>query len=137
MVGPQNRAVLHPDPDRFRSYDRNRLSRQAVINNLNQPFTNRDIRLALSTIFSIYLKCTVTFRYILQGGMPINPGIDPYPLNKYWGKNLNRLLLPAMIKEDELLSLVGCTHQELYRMSEDWGRPFIEEGGRAGSRRLG
>ena len=68
------------------------------------------------------------FRFIIGGGVnggPCNPGVNPYPNNKTWLQNINLLMHPQLIKGEDLKILVGLTHQELYQLSTDFGRPFL------------
>ena len=57
----------------------------AAIGTLNQPFKNRDCR------------------WVLLGGPPQDPGVDPCPQNPHWNHYINCVIFQQLLSPEEML----------------------------------
>jgi hypothetical protein len=88
--------------------------RGAAINALNQDFDNRDCR------------------WIMTGGAPRDPGIQPYAQSRFWSNYVNRMLFPQLLSSDEMKTFYMMDHQTFYGLVQQYAVPFLQTGGPQG-----
>ena len=98
--GPVPLPVLQPHPDNFTRWDKNPGNIQTIQALLNRSLTHRQNRA------------------IIRGGNPAYPQQKPYPLNPYFSRYINKLLLPTTMSSDDFLDIFGMTVDNFFRLRD-------------------
>ena len=107
IFGPAPMPLLQPHQDNLTRWD-NHLGLVLQIQRfLNRRLTHREIR------------------YVLLNGPPLFPPQNPYPLNPYLSRYINKLLLPTTMSEENYLDMFGVTINQFFRLRDLFVVPAI------------
>ena len=96
-------SVYNPTPDQI-SDNKNHVARNVAIAALVSNFDHKDVRI------------------IMIGGQLQDLRNMPYPNSCY----TNRYLIPQLMSEEEMLSVIGINHQGFYELVDKYAKPYLQ-----------